>query len=111
MDINEILKMMEKSLPDETLFAEVIRDLVKNEIESALKEKLDKNPEIKNQLRIAVIEYIEAKIKEISATTKFTEAVAKLGIISLPSELREEMLKSFISAFQKEITQAIDKTL
>ncbi|MGC8663411.1 MAG: hypothetical protein ACP5SF_02550 [Thermoplasmata archaeon] len=111
MDINEILKMMEKSLPDETLFADVIRDLVKDEIESTLKDKLNKNPEIKNELRAAVLEYIEAKFKEISATTKFTEAVAKLGIVSLPSEMKDEFLKTFLSTFQKEISEAIEKTL
>ena len=85
MDINEILKMMEKSLPDETLFAD--------------------------ELRAAVLEYIEAKFKEISATTKFTEAVAKLGIVSLPSEMKDEFLKTFLSTFQKEISEAIEKTL
>lgn len=111
MDINEILSTLEKALPDEALFAEVLRDLVKDEMKSYLKDKLDKNPEVKKELRDAIIEYSQAKLLEVTAATKFSKAVAKLGIISIPSEIREEVIKSMISTFQKEITEAIDKTL
>lgn len=111
MDINEILNMVKKSLPDESLFADVIRDLVKDEIKLYLKEKLEKNPEIKRELRDAILEYSQAKFMEITATTKFTKAIGKLGIVSIPSEIKEEVVKSILSTFQKEITEAIDKTL
>ncbi|MEM1755967.1 MAG: hypothetical protein QW295_04180, partial [Thermoplasmata archaeon] len=66
MDIDEIVNMMKKSLPDETLFTEVIREIIKDELKSYIVEVLDKNPEIKKEIRASIRKYTEAKMKEVS---------------------------------------------
>jgi len=110
-DIETLLKKSEGLLPSEELFLEAVRDLMKDEIKSYLREKLNENPKIKEEIRGAMLAYVEAKVKETEALTKLVKAYAELGIITLPPELREEIIKSMYETFQKEIDQIIEKTL
>ncbi len=111
MDLEELLKIVEKSLPDEEMIGEVMREIIKDEVKEYLKEKLRKNPEIEKELKEGIVEYIEAKFKEIASSTKISKSMAKLGIVSLPDNVRNEMIKTLLSVFQKEIDKAIEKTL
>ncbi|MGC9137778.1 MAG: hypothetical protein ACP5G5_02065 [Thermoplasmata archaeon] len=111
MDVNEIIKMVEKSLPDETLFSEVLKDIVKDELKDYLKTVLDKNPSIKKQIKDAIKKYTDAKMQEIAATTEFSKAFISLIIASMPEEMKRELMEDFISIFQREITKTVEKTL
>ncbi len=110
-DIEELIKKSEKVLPSEDLFIEALRDVMKDEIKEYLKEKLKKNPRLKNEIRDAILTYLEAKIKESEAITKLLKSYAELGIITLPPSLREDLFKSIYVTFKKEIDEIIEKTL
>ncbi len=110
-NIEELIKKSEGLLPSEDLFMEAVRDLMKDEIKSYLRDKLEKNPKIREEIRDAMLGYVEAKVKESEAITKLIKAYAELGVITLPPELREEIIKSMYETFQEEIDQIIEKTL
>ncbi len=110
-DIDELLKKSEKVLPSEELFVDAVRDLMKDEIKSYLKDKLRENPHLREEIRAAMLQYVEAKVKESEAMTRLIKAYAELGILTLPPELREEIIKSMYRTFQKEIDEIIEKTL
>ncbi len=110
-DIDSLIKKSNKLLPSEDLFFDAMHDFMKDEIKLYMREKLNENPEIRERIREAMIEYVEAKVKESEAMAKLVKAYAELGIITLPPELREEIIKSMYGTFQEEIDEIIEKTL
>ncbi len=110
-NIEEIIKKSERVLPSEELFIEALRDFMKDEIKEYLKEKLRENPKLKNEIRDAILTYLEAKVKESEAVTKLLRSYAELGIITLPPELKEEIFTSIYKTFKKEIDEIIEKTI
>ncbi len=110
-DIDTLIKKSEEVLPSEELFIEAVRDLMKDEIKSYLKEKMKENPEIKEAIREAMLGYVAAKVKESESMTRLIKAFAELGVITLPPEMREEITKSVYEMFKKEIDEVIEKTI
>lgn len=111
MDINEIMKIVEKSLPDENLFSEVLRDIVKDELKDYLKTVLEKNPSIKKEIRDAIRKYTDAKLYELSATTEFSKAFVSLVIASMPEEMKKQIVEDIYTMFHREISKTVEKTL
>ena len=110
-DLEELLKKSERIMPSEELFIEAVRDLMKDEIKSYLKEKMEENPRIKEVLKEAMLDYVEAKVKESESITKLTKALAELGVITLPPEIKEKIISMLSSTFKKEIDEILEKTL
>jgi len=110
-DLESLVKKSDKVLPSEDLFLEAIHDFMKDEIKLYMREKLNENPEIRDTIRASMLEYVEAKVKESEAIAKIMKAYAELGILTLPQELREEIVKSMYGTFQKEIDEIIEKTI
>ncbi|MCD6371040.1 MAG: hypothetical protein J7L63_06070 [Thermoplasmata archaeon] len=110
-NIEELIKKAEKILPDEDLFLEVIRDLIKDEIKSYLKDRIEKNPEIRKELREAILKYVNAKVMEAESSTILLKALGELGIITLPPEIKKDIISHFYKTFQKEIDEILEKTL
>lgn len=109
--VEQYVKLLEKSIPSETMFIEALQDLIKDEIKDYIKEKINKNPELKNEIKEAVKQYLEAKLKELNAITMMSKVAAELGLAVMPADLKEQFLKSFVSVFSKEINKTIDKTI
>ncbi len=110
-DVEELIKESEKVLPSEDLLIEAVRDIMKEEIKEYIREKMKKNPEIKDEIRKAMLLYIGAKVKEIEAATLMSKALGELGIISLPPEIKKEFISNMYKMFQKEIDEMLEKTL
>ncbi|MGC8585326.1 MAG: hypothetical protein ACP5RZ_02190 [Thermoplasmata archaeon] len=110
MNVDDILKNVEKTVPDENIFVDVLKDLVKEHIKNYLLEKLKENPALMKELDEAIKEYIEAKMIETLAETKFVKVMAELGIESLPLNIKEKVIKEFLNAFRKEFNEVIEKT-
>lgn len=89
---------------------EAMRDLVKDEIKKYVKSKLDASPALKQEIKKAVEELMEAKVKEGYALVKLAKAGMKLGLELVPPRLREEFSKDLIAMFQKEIGEMFEKT-
>lgn len=93
----------------EDLLIESLRDLVKDEVKKYIHAKLDANPELKEEIKKAVEEFIQAKIKESLALVKMAKCSAKLGLEMIPPHLRQEMMVSLVSTFEKEFTSILGK--
>ncbi len=110
-NIEMLLKETEKVMPSEDMMLEVLRDLMKDQIKEYIKEKMDENPKIKDEMREAMMMYINAKVKEIEAATLLTKALGELGVISLPPDVKREFISNIYQMFQKEIDELMEKTL
>ncbi|MFQ5909337.1 MAG: hypothetical protein ACE5IJ_01280 [Thermoplasmata archaeon] len=98
-------------LRSEDIVIEAVRDLIKDEIKRYIRAKLDTNPELKQEVKDAVSDYLEAKVKEGYALVKIAKCGAKLGLELVPDKLKGEMAREFIAIFEKEIGAVIDKTV
>jgi len=90
---------------------EAIKDLMKDEIKRYVKDKLEKNPEVKAELKEAVGELMEAKIREAYALVKIAKSGAKLGLDLVPPHLRAGMTRELVSIFEKEMSDLMERTL
>ncbi len=106
-----LLKDTEKIMPSEDMILEVLRDLMKDQMKEYIKEKMNENPKIKEEMREAMMMYINAKVKEIEAVTLLTKALGELGVISLPPDVKKEFISNLYQMFQKEIDDIMEKTL
>ena len=91
----------------EELLIEVARELVKDEIKRIIKQKLEENPDLRQELKDAIGMYFEAKIKEAYAGVKLAKSSAKLGLELIPDHMRDEMSKEL----QSDLIKIIEKTL
>ncbi len=110
-DMEELIKESEKILPSEDLLIEAVREIMKDEIKEYIREKMKQNPKIKEEIREAMLLYLSAKVKELEAATLMSKALGELGIISLPPEVRKELISNMYKMFQKEIDEMLEKTL
>jgi hypothetical protein len=95
----------------EDLVLDSMRDLVRDELKRRIREQLDANPELKQELRDAVRLLLEAKVQEAYAGLKIAKATAKLGIEVLPPDLRAELGKEVMATFEKEVSRLLEKAL
>jgi len=106
--LNNIVK---NKFPDiiggEELMLEVGRELIKDELKDRLREKLDNDPELKQEFKDAIGMYFEAKVKEMYANMKLAKASAKLGIDLMPEPLK----KDFTRELEKELGSIIEKII
>ncbi|MCK5547725.1 MAG: hypothetical protein KAI64_01835 [Thermoplasmata archaeon] len=110
-ELESLLKGTTGLIQAEDLAIEAVKDLVKDEIKKYVLEKLNANPELKKELKEAVEEYLEAKVKEVFALLKVGKCAAKLGLELIPSSLKGEITKDIVSLFEKEINLVLEKTL
>ena len=110
-NMEELIKKAEKTFPNEDIFIEVIRDLIKDEIKDYIKENMEKNPHLKKQLRESIGKYVNAKVLETEAVTLFLKTLGELGVISLPPDIKRDLLSNFYRTFQKEIDEILEKTI
>jgi hypothetical protein len=93
----------------EDLIIEAVRDLVKDEIKKYVRQKIDENPDIKAEMKMAVAEFIDAKMRETYAVIKLGKCTAELGIKIVPGEMKEKLGKDLASFIEKEMSSVIEK--
>ncbi len=108
-EIERLKKEIENLLPSEGLAVEAFKDLVKDEVKEFFRQKLNENPELKKMLHEALIEYMEAKIKEGAAVAKVIKVAAALGLTSMPPRLKEELVEEILKTFRKEIEEVFKR--
>ncbi|MEM3397162.1 MAG: hypothetical protein QW620_06030 [Thermoplasmata archaeon] len=109
--VQKILKTTEEVLSPEDFIVDATKELIKDEIKEYLKTKLNENPEIKKEFREAIMILVEARMREVYAIAKIAKCSAKLGLAAMPPEMKDELVKSFVSLFEKELNEILDKTL
>lgn len=107
--ISSLLKGTKSMLSSETILVEAVQDLVKDEVKRHIRQKLDESPELREELKAAVEELLEAKVREAYALLKVTKVGAKLGIELVPPKLRKEIGQELVSMFEREVSKMLDQ--
>lgn len=98
-------------LGNEELIMESMKDLLRDEIKRKMRETLEADPELKEELQDAIRMYYEARVRQTYATLKFVKASAKLGVGMLPSDLRSDLGKEIGSLLEKEVAALLEKSV
>jgi hypothetical protein len=109
MVMDQMLKSTIGVANTEDLIIEALRDLVKDEIKHYVRRKINENPEIKRELKKAVADFIDAKMRETYAAIKMGKCMAELGIQIVPAEMKEKLGKDVASLIEKEMSGVLDK--
>ncbi len=108
--VERVLRDTMGAVHTEDLFVEAVRDLVKDEVRSYIHARLDANPELKAEIREAVRDLMEAKLREAYAFVKLAKAGAKLGLELVPPELRAEVTKEVARIIEKEVGVLLERS-
>jgi hypothetical protein len=95
----------------ETLVAEAAMDMVKDEVKKHLEKKIKEDPELARELKDAVKELLEARAMEYSALLRVTAAVARVGLVSVPAEMRGKLAKELANLVSRELGAVMERTL
>jgi hypothetical protein len=98
-------------LGNEELIVDAMRDLLREEIKRKMREELDKDPQLREELKDAIRLYFEARVNQAYATLKFVKASAKLGVQMLPDEMRAQLGKEIGSLLEKEVAALLEKAV
>jgi hypothetical protein len=109
------LGMLMKSAGDllrpEELVREATRDIVKEEIRRHLEKVLHDDPKLAQDLKDSVRQLLEARATEYAALVRVGAATARLGLASLPPEVRRELMEDIVNLLSKEIGQIVERSL
>ena len=106
-----IQNQLKDLLSTEDLVIEAFRDLVKDELKSHVRQKIDADPELKEEIKEAVAYYFHSKARSIYAELKATRAATRLGLRLLPDELQGEVGEALVTLFEKELGALLEKAL
>jgi len=95
----------------EDLVIEAFRDLVKDELKSHIRSKVEEDPELKAEIKEAVSYYFHTKARTIYAELKATRAATRLGLRLLPDDIQGEVGEAVVSLFEKELGALLEKAL
>ncbi|HEX7393010.1 MAG TPA: hypothetical protein VF374_08710 [Thermoplasmata archaeon] len=107
--ISSVVKSTKTMLSSETLLLEAVQEMVKDEMKRTIREKIEANPALKQELKQAVAELMEAKVHEAYAILKIGKVGAKIGIEMVPPKLRKEIGHEIVSLFEKEVSRMLEQ--
>jgi adenosyl cobinamide kinase/adenosyl cobinamide phosphate guanylyltransferase len=93
----------------EDLVVEAARDLVKDEIKRYIRKKLEEDPKLKEEIRTAVSELMDAKIREAYAMVKLGKCGVDLGIALVPPDMKQRMDRDIAGLLERELGQVVSK--
>ena len=108
--VEKVLRDTIGAVHTEDLLVEALRDLVKDEVKAYVRVRLDANPELRAEIREAVKDLLEAKIREAYAFVKLAKAGAKLGLELVPAEMRTEVTRELARIIEKEVGALMART-
>jgi len=108
--VEKVLRDTIGAVHTEDLLVEALRDLVKDEVKAYIRVRLDANPELRGEIREAVKDLLEAKIREAYAFVKLAKAGAKLGLELVPAEMRTEVTRELARIIEKEVASLMSRT-
>ena len=107
----DLSKQIQDSFSTEALVIDTFRDLIKDELKSYIKDKIDSDEELKTELKEAVAYYFSAKARSLYAELKASRAATKLGLKILPEDLQGEVGGALVGLFEKELGELLEKAL
>jgi hypothetical protein len=109
--IDILLKSTQDLLRPEQLVQEATRDIVKEEIRHHLEKTLSEDPKLAQDLKDAVRGLLEARALEYAAILKMGTVTARLGIASLPPNIRAALTKDIVDLISRELGQIVERSL
>ncbi len=113
-DLEEMLgqpgKLMDV-IGGEELIMEAFRDLVKDELKRHVRETLDDNPELRDEVKQAVGRYFEAKVLQTLALLALAKAGTKISVAALPENLQGQVGKDLAQVLEKDLAAVLEKSL
>ncbi len=104
-----MLKEPIQAFQPEDLLMEAVRDMVKEEMKKRMRTALDSDPDLRAELKGAVSELLEARVREMYAMVKIAKCGAELGIRMVPKDLREKIEEDIAGILAKEAEQVMDR--
>ncbi|MEM0129544.1 MAG: hypothetical protein QXG65_05230 [Thermoplasmata archaeon] len=95
----------------EEIVREAVRDIVKDEIRGHVEKTLRENPDLARDLREGIRQLLEARALEYAALLRVSTLMARLGLSTLPPELRRQVTRDIADLIGREIGQIVEKTL
>ena len=109
--IDVLLKSTQDLLRPEELVREATHDIVKEEIRRHLDKTLKEDPKLAQDLRDAVRALLEARAMEYAALLRVGTCTARLGIASLPPNIRTALTKDVVEMISKELGHIVERSL
>ncbi|MBK55537.1 MAG: hypothetical protein CMB51_06430 [Euryarchaeota archaeon] len=106
-----ISRQVKELMATEDLVVETFRDLVKDELKAYVRDKIEKDEELRQELKEAISYYFHAKAKSLYAELKATRAATRLGLRILPDEIHGELGEALVGLFEKELGELLEKAL
>ena len=106
-----IQERIEEILRPEDLIMEATRDLLKDEIKNYIRQKIDEDPELKDEMKNTLSNYFEAKARSAFAEVKASRSALKLGMTLLPEEMQHEFAEVIMNLFEKELGELLERAL
>ena len=88
-----------------------IERLLTGNLGSQVKDKVEADKELKDELKEAISYYFNAKARSVYAELKASRAAARLGLRILPEELQGEVGEALVGLFEKELGNLLEKAL
>jgi adenosyl cobinamide kinase/adenosyl cobinamide phosphate guanylyltransferase len=109
MVVDQLLKSTIGVTNTEDLIVEALRDLVKDEIKNQIKQRINEDPQLKAEMKQAIKDFLDAKMREGYAIFKITKCTAELGMRIVPEEMKAQLSKDVAEFIEKEVSQVIEK--
>ncbi|MCI4372470.1 MAG: hypothetical protein L3K02_02330 [Thermoplasmata archaeon] len=109
--IGMLLKSAGDLLRPEELVREATRDIVKEEIRRHLEKVLHEDPKLAQDLKDSVRQLLEARATEYAALVRVGAATARLGLASLPPDVRRALMEDIVNLLSKEIGHIVERSL
>ena len=109
--IDMLLKSSRDLLRPEELVREATRDIVKEEIRHHLERTLRDDPKLDQDLKDAVRALLEARAMEYAALLRVGTCIARLGIATVPPNIRTALTRDVVDLISKELGQIVERSL
>ena len=106
-----IRERVQDLMSTEDLIIESFKDIVKDELKTHIRNKIEEDPDLHAEIKEAVNYYFQQKALSVYAELKATRAATRLGLRLLPDELQGEVGEALIGLFEKELGAMLDKAL
>ncbi|MCI4364844.1 MAG: hypothetical protein L3K10_02100 [Thermoplasmata archaeon] len=106
-----LMKSARDLLRPEELVRDATRDIVKEEIRRHLEKTLREDPKLAQDLKDSVRQLLEARATEYAALVRVGTATARLGLASLPPDVRRALLEDIVNLLSKEIGHIVERSL
>ena len=111
----EPLDLLRQSTRDllrpEEIVRDATRDIIKDEIRRHIEKTLKDDPQLSHDLRDAVRQLLEARALEYAALLRVTTLTARLGLSTLPDNVRRMVTQDIATLVSREFGQLVEKTL